>query len=132
MGYTSDSSIFNLSNTLDSINFYLTSLYVGIKNVGGVIPERFNLLQNYPNPFNPVTKIKFEIPQNVVSLGINKLINLKVFDILGKEITTLINEQLQPGVYEVEFNGSNLPSGVYFYRLLAGDYMSVKKMILIK
>jgi photosystem II stability/assembly factor-like uncharacterized protein len=132
MGYTSDSSIFNLINTLDSINFYLTSLYVGIKNVGGVIPERFNLLQNYPNPFNPVTKIKFEIPQNVVTLGVNKLITLKVFDILGKEITTLINEQLQPGVYEVEFNGSNLPSGVYFYRLLAGDYMAVKKMLLIK
>ena len=61
-----------------------------------------------------------------------RIISLKIYDILGKEISTLVNEQLQPGVYEVEFDGSNLPSGVYFYRLIAGDFIATKKMLIIK
>ena len=85
----------------------------------------FQLSQNYPNPFNPSTKIRYSIPQssNVV---------IKVFDILGNEIETLVNEEKPVGVYEVEFEGGNLSSGVYFYQLTAGNFIEMKKMLLIK
>jgi hypothetical protein len=98
------------------------------------ISDYYFLYQNYPNPFNPVTKIKFDIPKNgfpIKTFG-NDRVMLKVYDILGKEIQTLVNEQLQPGTYEVTFDGSNLPSGVYFYKLTAGDYTETKKMLMIK
>jgi len=90
-----------------------------------VIPKEYRLYQNYPNPFNPSTTISFSIPEN----GIVKLI---VYDILGKEIRTLINDYKQSGNYNITFNGSNLPSGVYFYRLETGNYFEIKKMVLIK
>ena len=85
----------------------------------------FELQQNYPNPFNPTTNIRFRIAE----FG---FVSLKVFDLLGNEIITLVDEEKSPGVYEVEFNASNLPSGVYFYRLQAGSFNQIKKMILIK
>ncbi len=99
------------------------------------VTKGFALYQNYPNPFNPVTKIKFEIPSLLSFphvLSGNSLVTLKVYDIIGKEITTLINEQLQSGTYETEWDGSNNPSGIYFYKLTAGDYTETKKMLLIK
>jgi photosystem II stability/assembly factor-like uncharacterized protein len=101
-----------------------------IKNINKEIPQYCFLYQNYPNPFNPVTKIKFEIP----SVGQRHAfdLQLKVYDILGREVQTLVNEQLQPGTYEVTFDGSNLPSGIYFYQLKAGDYIETRKMILLK
>jgi hypothetical protein len=92
-------------------------------------PGIFTLYQNYPNPFNPTTKIKYSIPvgtQHAVS------VQLKVYDILGREVATLVNKQQQPGNYEVEFNASNFASGVYFYQLRAGNFISTKKMILLK
>ena len=98
------------------------------------IPGSFNLSQNYPNPFNPVTKIRFEIPSNgfpTKTFGNDRVV-LIVYDLLGKEITTLVNEKLQPGTYEVTFDGSNLPSGIYFYQLRTEDYIESKKMVLIK
>jgi hypothetical protein len=133
LGFSCDSLNVNLTNMLDSINFYLNQMYVGIKNTGILIPEKFNLYQNYPNPFNPVTKIKFEIPSGfpIGTFG-NDNVVLKVYDILGKEIITLVNEKLSPGSYEVSFDGNNLSSGIYFYRLIAGDFIASKKMILIK
>jgi hypothetical protein len=82
-------------------------------------------LTAYPNPFNPSTKIKFVIPKS-------SFVNLKVFDILGNEIKTLLSEEKLAGVYEVEFNANHLTSGVYFYRIEAGNYTSVKKLILLK
>jgi len=90
-----------------------------------VLPTEFSLEQNYPNPFNPSTKIKYSIPQssNVV---------IKVFDILGNEIETLVNEEKQTGTYEITWYAENLPSGIYFYRLHAGDFVETKKMILMK
>ncbi|HEY5124791.1 MAG TPA: FG-GAP-like repeat-containing protein [Ignavibacteria bacterium] len=96
-----------------------------------VVPTEFALEQNYPNPFNPVTKIRFEIP---LSKGGQRGLysTLKVFDILGKEITTLVNESLQPGMYEVTFDGTQYTSGVYFYRLSSDDYTDTKKMLMIK
>jgi hypothetical protein len=96
-----------------------------IQNINGEIPSSFSLSQNYPNPFNPATNIKFAIPKN-------EFVKITVFDILGKEIVTLVNEQLQPGTYETNWNASNYPSGVYFYRLQADDFSETKRMTLIK
>jgi hypothetical protein len=90
-----------------------------------IIPLDFSLHQNYPNPFNPSAKIKYSIPQssNVI---------IKVFDILGREIETLVNQEKPTGTYEITWYAENLPSGVYFYRLQAGDFIQTKKMILMK
>jgi hypothetical protein len=98
----------------------------------------FKLNQNYPNPFNPTTKIKFTIPtvetRHASSL---QMITLKVYDVLGNEITTLVNKELFAGEYEVEFTGhsdegQNLPSSIYFYQLKSGSLFQTKKMILLK
>jgi len=92
--------------------------------------DAFRLKQNYPNPFNPITKIKFEIPSQAQNE--NLLVTLKVYDVLGNEIATLVNEEKPSGTYEVDFDGSKLPSGIYFYRLKAGLSAETKKMILLK
>jgi len=89
------------------------------------IPDKYSLGQNYPNPFNPVTKIQLQVPRL-------KFVKLLVYDILGKEVATLVNEQLSAGSYTVTFNAGNLKSGIYFYKLTAGEYSEVKKMILMK
>ena len=89
------------------------------------IPAQFTLEQNYPNPFNPNTTIKYQIPEP-------SSVTLKVFDVLGNEVAILVNEEKQPRSYEVEFDGSNLPTGIYFYQLTAGDYRETKKMVLMK
>ena len=89
------------------------------------IPTEYSLSQNYPNPFNPNTVIKFDVPKE-------SFITLKVYDILGREVVQLINEEKKPGKYQVTFNASKLSSGVYFYRLLAGSFVETKKLILIK
>ncbi|RKY91699.1 MAG: hypothetical protein DRQ13_11140, partial [Ignavibacteriae bacterium] len=87
-----------------------------------------------PNPFNPSTKIKFSIPQSPLLGGDGKggLVSLKVYDVLGNEIATLVNEEKPVGIYEVEFDASMYSSGVYFYQLRAGSFIDVKKMILLK
>jgi hypothetical protein len=87
--------------------------------------NEFSLGQNYPNPFNPGTMIKFDIPKSA-------LVKLTIYDVLGKEVAVLVNENLTAGSYSAELNASNLPSGVYFYKLSAGDYTATKKMVLIK
>ncbi|MCU0372067.1 MAG: YCF48-related protein [Ignavibacteria bacterium] len=116
--------------------FFLT----GIKPIGTAVPGKFELSQNYPNPFNPSTKIRFSIPSSDkipspegygISRGVG-LVTLKIFDITGREIATLVNEPLQPGSYEVTFDGSKLTSGVYFYKLISGEFTDTKRMILIK
>ncbi|MBK8552260.1 MAG: T9SS type A sorting domain-containing protein [Ignavibacteria bacterium] len=89
------------------------------------IPEQYFLGQNYPNPFNPVTKINYE-------LRVTSYAELVVYDVLGKEVTTLVNVKQSPGTYQVEFDGSGLPSGVYFYRINAGEFTETKRMILVK
>jgi|WetSurMetagenome_2_1015567.scaffolds.fasta_scaffold04367_7 hypothetical protein len=90
-----------------------------------IVPGEYSLSQNYPNPFNPVTNIKYQIPKD-------GLVTLKVYDITGREIANLVKDYKQAGYYTVSFNGSNFASGVYFYRIQSGDFMQVKKMILIK
>lgn len=89
------------------------------------IPKEFSLSQNYPNPFNPVTKISYRIPETA-------LVKLKVFNLLGKEVLVLVDEERPAGKYEVSFNGENLASGVYFYTLQANLFSTYKKMILLR
>ena len=88
-------------------------------------PKYFELKQNYPNPFNPVTTIKFQVPNR-------SLVVLKIYDITGKEVKTLINEEKESGSYQIQFNASALASGTYFYRLQSGSFVETKKMILLK
>lgn len=95
------------------------------KNQDVKAPRVFSLEQNYPNPFNPTTNIQFQVP-NV------SFVSLKVFDVLGNEVSTLVYEDRPPGVYQVEFNASDLPSGVYFYKLQAGNFVETKKLLLLK
>ena len=97
------------------------------------VPKNYLLFQNYPNPFNPSTKIKFEIPlSRGVSEGRGVLTSLVVYDILGREVTTLVNDNLSPGTYEIEWDASNFASGVYYYKLTTGDFSETKKLILLK
>jgi len=116
---------------------------IGIKSMSTEISDKFSLGQNYPNPFNPVTKIKFDIPAAPLSsIGEGPGVRLIIYNILGREITTLVNQQLKPGTYEVEWDGTNFPSGVYFYKLIITDASApasgtgplsiTKKMVLIK
>jgi photosystem II stability/assembly factor-like uncharacterized protein len=104
---------------------------IGIKPIGSEVPENYFLSQNYPNPFNPSTKIKFSIPYYPFEWGKGD-VKLVVYNILGKEISVLVNEQLSPGTYEVEWNGTNYPSGVYFYKLLTDTYSYTKKLVIAK
>jgi hypothetical protein len=94
------------------------------------VPSEYRLEQNYPNPFNPTTNIKFEIINSKSET--NPKTEIRIYDVLGKEVATLINENLKPGSYEVEWDASSFPSGVYFYRLTSGKFSETKKMILNK
>jgi photosystem II stability/assembly factor-like uncharacterized protein len=105
---------------------------IKIKLIGENIPEKFQLYQNYPNPFNPSTIIKYMIAENGKWKTENGIVTLKVFDILGKEVATLVNEKQSAGVYEVTWDAAGYPGGVYFYKLTAGDFPEVKRMVLIK
>jgi hypothetical protein len=95
------------------------------KYKGNYTPEEFSLYQNYPNPFNPSTLIKYEVPEKAN-------VSIKVYDILGNLVRTLVDQIRETGIYEVEFDGSELSSGVYFYKLESGFVKYVKKMILVK
>lgn len=96
-----------------------------VNKLGNEVPGKYQLYQNYPNPFNPSTSIKFNIPKSGT-------VTLKVFDALGKEVQTLINEEMKQGFYETKFNAEGLSSGIYFYKLVAGKYSDVKKMVVVK
>jgi uncharacterized delta-60 repeat protein len=118
-------------------NDYATIKYsqtVGIKPISTKLPDKFELFQNYPNPFNPVTKIRFDVrpPLNSLLSKEGAFVILKIYDILSREVATLVNEQLNAGTYEVVWDGSNYPSGVYYYTLKAGNYTATKKLVLLK
>jgi hypothetical protein len=104
---------------------------IGIVSIKKNIPDHSFLSQNYPNPFNPVTKIKFDIP-SFKKGGQGGFVRLIIYDLLGRQVTTLVNEQMKPGTYEVDWDGSNYASGVYFYKLITDEYVETKKMVLIK
>ncbi|MCI0473527.1 MAG: T9SS type A sorting domain-containing protein [Ignavibacteria bacterium] len=124
--YTGNDRTFqvNLHNAINQIAIYDT-INVSISKLGTEIPAKYDLYQNYPNPFNPSTKIKFDI----IKSGITKL---TVFDITGRTLNTLVNENLEAGSYEYFLNASALPSGIYFYKLESGNFVQTKRMILIK
>lgn len=121
------------SSTMPSLKFaaiLISNVPVSIKQISSTIPDNFNLYQNYPNPFNPSTKIRFQIKNK-------EFISLRVFDITGREIATLINEILEAGAYETSFNinqytDKKISSGVYFYRIEAGDFTEARKMVITK
>ena len=94
-------------------------------NISSQSPGEFKLLQNYPNPFNPVTNVEFVITKQ-------GFVSLKVYDVYGKEVATLVNSILSPDTYKYNFDGSNLSSGTYFYRLESNGLMETKRMILLK
>ncbi|MGH2574124.1 MAG: choice-of-anchor B family protein [Ignavibacteria bacterium] len=98
---------------------------VGIQPISNEIPSQSRLYQNYPNPFNPITNLEFQI----TNLGFVRLI---VYDVLGREVAVLVNEELKAGTYEAEWDASGFPSGVYFYKLATGDFSQTKKMVLVK
>lgn len=98
---------------------------IGIHNINATIPNSFYLYQNYPNPFNPATKIKFDLPKS-------NHVKLVIYDVLGKEIAVLLNQKQLAGTYEVDWNGTNYTSGVYFYKLVTEGYSETKKMVLLK
>jgi hypothetical protein len=89
------------------------------------LPSSFALGQNYPNPFNPSTTIKYELPKS-------SMVKLSVYDILGREVATLVNELKQPGTYAVQFDASSVTSGVYFYRMHAGGYTDTRKLLVLR
>lgn len=97
---------------------------IGIQQISSIVKE-FSLSQNYPNPFNPNTKINFSIPKS-------DYVSLRVYDMLGREVSVLVNGQLTAGEYQADFNAKGLSSGMYYYSLRAGEYVDVKKMVLVK
>ena len=111
---------------LKQIDFNGNFKYFELAEVVSIgIPDKYYLAQNYPNPFNPVTNIELSIPE----LG---FVTLKIYDLLGRELVTLVNEIKEPGYYKVKFDAGNLSSGVYFYRMTAGDFVAVKRFIILK
>jgi hypothetical protein len=98
---------------------------VGVEEVVAELPSTYELAQNYPNPFNPSTTIQFSIP----TAGVVRLV---LYDILGRQVATLLDEEKAPGTYKVDFNGSQFASGTYFYRLQAGTFSDTKKLLLLK
>ncbi|MCX6163099.1 MAG: T9SS type A sorting domain-containing protein, partial [Ignavibacteriae bacterium] len=106
-------------------NICFTMMVTGGEISGTNVPKKYQLSQNYPNPFNPSTKISY-------SLLKKGLVSVRVFDILGKEVAQLVNEVKEAGNYMVDFNGSDLTTGVYYYRIESGEFVDVKKMMLIK
>lgn len=109
-------------------NYYntcYTSPPIGIEPISNEIPNKFVLYQNYPNPFNPKTKIKFQVPKS-------EKVTIEIYDLLGNKLKTLVNDELNAGSYEIEFDGTNYASGVYYYKLTAKDFTETKKMIMTK
>lgn len=104
---------------------YACGTTVGISNNGGTTPFEYALSQNYPNPFNPVTNIKFSIPRS-------SFVKLVVYDVMGREVSTVINQDMNSGNYNVDFDAAHLSSGVYFYKLVADGFTETKKMLLVK
>jgi len=121
-----------IHNPFFAVQVLLTSVQyaVGVQNISNEVPVKFELSQNYPNPFNPSTKINFSVPKN-------ENVSLKVYDMMGREVITLVNQKMNPGKYSTEWVGINaggakVASGVYFYRLVTPSYSEVKKMVLVK
>ncbi|MGQ9644553.1 MAG: T9SS type A sorting domain-containing protein, partial [Ignavibacterium sp.] len=124
----------NPNGNLDFMTVKFSSL-TAVEETDISSPNTFHLYQNYPNPFNPYTKIRYSIPDVIASPNGTKQsanVTLKVYDVLGNEVATLVDEFKSAGNYEVKFDATNLSSGTYFYRITAGEFSETKKLILIK
>jgi hypothetical protein len=117
--------MFTGNGTIYLDNIYFSTMVSDVKEITGVLPSDYNLEQNYPNPFNPTTNIRFGLTEA-------NQVNLIVYNTLGQEVATLVKGFMNAGTYEVNFDAQNLPTGTYFYSIIAGDFNSVKKMLLIK
>lgn len=134
-GLTADSVLitfrvrsYNETDSMTSTNntpIIIKTTTVGIENISDIIPDKYNLYQNYPNPFNPTTNIKFDLPKN-------GYVNLILYDVTGKEILKLVDQSMQAGAYNYQFNASNLNSGIYFIRLITNDFSQTRKIVLVK
>ena len=120
-----DSSLANLQQNADAAKAKWKRLTTGIAKNGRSLPQRYELMQNYPNPFNPTTAISYQL--TAVSH-----VSLEIFDVLGRKITTLVNDLQQPGIHTVRWDGTSFPSGVYFYHMEAGDFRATRKLMLVK
>ncbi|NWG27531.1 MAG: T9SS type A sorting domain-containing protein [Ignavibacteriaceae bacterium] len=111
----------------------ISNLPVGVEDENNFVADDFSLQQNYPNPFNPSTSIRYTI-SSVIASGAkqSQFVTLKVYDVLGNEVATLVNEEKPAGSYEVKFNAAGLSSGIYFYKLQTGSMVETKKMILLQ
>ncbi len=111
----------------NTVQPYFASITTGVTSVQSrqELPNQFKLIQNYPNPFNPSTKISYEVPKRT-------FVRLQIFNILGQLVQTLVDEEKQPGAFNVSWNAGNVPSGVYFYRINAGSFVDTKKMVVIR
>ena len=128
LGSSNVNSVTVLKSMADSvINYFNTSVSIHTGETE-ILPDEFRLYQNYPNPFNPETTIKFDVP---LSAG-NSEVSVRIYDISGRFVTQLTNQNYNPGSYELKWNGSGFASGVYFYTLVAGSYLETKKAVLIK
>jgi hypothetical protein len=134
-GTTSEPQLYSYSDILDIVS---SKLYYRLKQIDfngefkysdivevEIAPSEFTLSQNFPNPFNPTTSIKYQIPEL-------SFVKLKVYDVLGNKVVALVNEEKPAGSYEVEFDASKLVSGIYFYKLQAGNFVEIKKMVLLR
>jgi len=120
-------SVINPSPIIGSLGTVTPICVIGIQPISNLIPDTYKLYQNYPNPFNPVTRIKFQAP-----LSQKQVVSLIIYDALGREVEILINEELTAGTYEVEWDGTNFASGIYYYTLTVGPFLQTKKMVLLK
>jgi hypothetical protein len=127
MGYYSGTRNTTLENfNLDTFNFYLNPRYIiGIRNISSIIPGDFTLKQNYPNPFNPATNIEFGLPKNTH-------VKIYIYDMLGKLVDMILDEELKAGSYKLDWSAKELTSGVYFYRLETPEFTQARKMVLLK
>ena len=124
--YTGNNPVANI--TMNGFIFQkaiFDTIDVGISNFNSQIPDKFSLYQNYPNPFNPVTNIKFDIAKSTNT-------SIVIYDMLGKEISSLVNQVLAPGSYQYSFNAASFPSGIYYYRIKTNEFTDIRKMILLK
>ena len=128
--HLNDSAHFVLFSRVVAANIFDPTV-VSVKESEEIFAN-FELMQNYPNPFNPTTTIKYRVPHENVNSFATATLQLKVFDILGREVATLVKEKQSPGIYEVVFDGSNFSSGVYFYRLESSNFIQTKKLMLVK
>ncbi|MEK9138586.1 MAG: T9SS type A sorting domain-containing protein, partial [Bacteroidota bacterium] len=143
----------NSANSLLGVSFFGTSRGIAVGSDGTILrtpvvvsvgersaegnPNRFQLEQNHPNPFNPVTTIRYSLPSQSISsaqerVGVGSYVTLKVYDVLGREVATLVNEVKQPGTYMVQWDAAGLASGMYFYRLSTTNFVQTRKLVLLR